>query len=229
MKKKKIEYISQGGAPMSFVSSKLNVPDWYKKTSKTYDGELSLLKNNKTIKYCTPFLDALISGYMIETPCDIQVTKNGDYSALEFVKTDLPDPIGVRDAIIAENLPRGPEHTLDNFFWAVRTGFRTPKGYSILVTHPLNRIDLPFTTLSGIIDADQGIHGGKFPFFLKRDFEGIIPAGTPFAQMIPFKRDSWTSEKNEKLKDIVDLHAYKSLTRLFGYYKQQIWKRKEYE
>src|SRR5215475_8103617 len=30
-----------------------------------------------------------------------------------------------------------------------------PEGYAVLLTHPLNRVDLPFTTLTGIVDCDR--------------------------------------------------------------------------
>jgi hypothetical protein len=32
------------------------------------------------------------------------------------------------------------------------------------------------------------------PFFLIIGFSGVIPAGTPYVQMIPFKREDWASE-----------------------------------
>jgi hypothetical protein len=57
--------------------------------------------------------------------------------------------------------------------------------------HPLNRYDLPFTISSAIVDSDDFNAPGNIPFFLKDGFEGIIPAGTPFAQIIPIKRSSW--------------------------------------
>ena len=30
-----------------------------------------------------------------------------------------------------------------------------PEGYSVLFTHPVNRFDLPFTTLTGMVDCDR--------------------------------------------------------------------------
>ena len=227
--KKKLEYVVERGIDWDLNSAKSFVPDWYKKASRTFDGEISLLKQNKTIKYCTPFLDALISGYMLETTCDIEVVRDGDYSIMNWVHTDQPEVIGNRNDSVLSTFERGSEYTLDNFFWGVHMGFKKPPGYSLLITHPLNRNDLPFSTLSGVIDADEGIHGGRMPFFLKKHFEGIIPAGTPYAQVIPFKRDNWKSEKNEKIKKILLMNSYKSATRLFGWYKKEIWKKKEYE
>ena len=36
-------------------------------------------------------------------------------------------------------------------FWT----FEMPAGYSLLITHPFNRHDLPFVTLTGLVDADS--------------------------------------------------------------------------
>src|SRR5215472_2332366 len=32
--------------------------------------------------------------------------------------------------------------------------FETPPGYSLLCTHPINRTDLPFRTVTGLVDCD---------------------------------------------------------------------------
>ena len=43
-----------------------------------------------------------------------------------------------------------------------------------MITHPHNRHDLPFTTLSGIIDSDDWNAPVFTAFFLKRNFMGTI-------------------------------------------------------
>ena len=61
-----------------------------------------------------------------------------------------------------------------------------------MITHPLNRNDLPFITISGIVDGNFAISAdGNVPFYIKNNFEGIIPQGTPIAQLIPFYRQNW--------------------------------------
>ena len=54
-----------------------------------------------------------------------------------------------------------------------------PEGYSLLFTHPVNRFDLPFTTLSGLVDCDRyrdnWIH---FPaHWHDLNFNGVLPNG----------------------------------------------------
>ena len=108
---------------------------------------------------------------------------------------------------------------------------KLPDGYSLLITHPHNRLDLPFTTLSGIIDADKFHHVGfgQYPFYIDHNFEGVIPLGTPMFQMIPFKRDEWKSI----LKDYDPIEqkkrSYISLREFWNVYKNYFWQKKKYD
>jgi hypothetical protein len=49
----------------------------------------------------------------------------------------------------------------------------------------LSSASLPFSILPGIVDADHFKLSVQFPFLLQAGFEGVIPAGTPVAQIIP--------------------------------------------
>jgi hypothetical protein len=86
---------------------------------------------------------------------------------------------------------------------------------------------LPFQTFSGVVDTDSYTMPVNFPFLLRKDFEGVIPKGTPIAQVIPIRRDSWTSEKTQYLEKnrfmLDDLRS--TLSRA---YKERFWNRKEY-
>jgi hypothetical protein len=78
-----------------------------------------------------------------------------------------------------------------NNFWTIET----PPGYSLLITHPINRHDLPFMTLTGLIDTD--LYKDNFINFPARwrdpSFRGVLPKGTPVAQCIPVKRELWSA------------------------------------
>jgi hypothetical protein len=60
------------------------------------------------------------------------------------------------------------------------------------VTHPFNRDDLPFRTLTGVVDSDR-FHqiGLLFPArWLDPARVCGLPAGTPVAQCVPVRREA---------------------------------------
>lgn len=103
-----------------------------------------------TIKHCMPFIDALTTGFMIPLQADIQV-KDGEFSG------DWPheeSPLGFHFATQAPGVPFLDESEVvikAHNFWSIHT----ETGYATLFTHPLNRFDLPFRTLSSVVDTDS--------------------------------------------------------------------------
>lgn len=213
----------------SLVPSKSILPEWYKKISPV--SETPSRFSITTVKKCIPFLDSLTSGYMMVTNQDIQIiyTEEGyrvDYNLdpsenitvnLRTEPIRIPAPLGYSD--------------VNHFVWQYPIGFKTPKNYSLLVTHPFNRYDLPFITTSGIVDADsKAITGGNLPFFLKVGFSGLIPAGTPFAQITLIKRDSWTKKFDSTIEPEIKETDY-NINRFresAPFYKKTLWKTKFY-
>jgi hypothetical protein len=66
------------------------------------------------------------------------------------------------------------------------------------------------------------------PFYLQAGFEGIIPQGTPIAQLIPFKNESWSSEKTEGMVKEGELNRSRSNALFYGWYKKTWWTKKDY-
>ncbi len=113
--------------------------------------------------------------------------------------------------------------------WNNPYAITTPPGYSVLFTAPMHRQSV-FTILDGIVDTDTYKAPVNFPFVLNDiKWEGIIPAGTPMAQVIPFKRESW-EHKIGSDKEIQEQEKItkKLKTLFFNSYKRQFWSRKEY-
>lgn len=169
--------------------------------SKKYIGLDGLEKNENelTWKSCPAILDSFIYGYHLYTPCDIEITKennsyliNQDENFLDNVNKKTFSFCGIRGKDDTFPQPEGYEDV--HFTWTTNWFPEVPKGYSVLLTHPINRFDLPFLTLTGIIDCSEYINGGLLPFFIKKGFTGIIPAGTPYAQIIPLKNEKWEKE-----------------------------------
>lgn len=204
------------------------IADWYR------NGELDYTQDGQKIsgmKRCIPFLDIMLSGYMLVTFNDIEITKNQNKEVeINWLnKENVVSPIiQERTGLSGHTIPRPPGHLSNHLVWSPQWGWKTPKGYSTIITHPYNRFDLPFTTMSAIVDSDKYYGPGNVPFFLKEDFEGVIPAGTPFAQIIPFKRKNWISVYDPALSEKTNMLASKA-REMTGYYKKHLWVKKEYK
>jgi len=207
------------------VAAKSEIPQWWK------DGESTYTIDGKTkmpgLKGCIPVLDVLMSGYLIKTSVDIYISKNKDgLISIDYDKELTGrDPIGLRPDQLGATIPRPAGHVRDHLVWASNWGWKTPRGYSMLVTHPMNRWDLPFTTMSAIVDSDK-FHGpGNMPFFLKEGFEGLIPKGTPYLQLIPIKRKDWTAIFDPALIEFSKENGHDGAN---GNYKSSMWQKKIY-
>lgn len=212
--------------------SKFLIPNWYRNIPKSIDGNNNIpitsdSNPNRTVKSCIPFLDAMSFGYMITLPYDIFITKDKKYQYMINWQTDY-EVVSLHQPMQfdMEKVPDEFEKIL--FKWNNPWITKTPNGWSTLFIHPLNRIDLPFLTLSGIVDTDIfDIASVNFPFFLKKNFEGIIKNGTPIAQAIPIKRDSWEIEHLEysgiENKTLNYLRKFISDS-----YKKQFWIKKDF-
>jgi hypothetical protein len=211
------------------------IPEWYKKAETHFssDEDLSIEegteKTSAGLKTCVPFLDAMVSGYALVVPFDIYVGKNEDGDL--DIKWNAPQGwenfVEERPRESGSTMPRPAGHAPNHLVWSGRWGIKAPRGYSVLVTHPLNRQDLPFTTSSAIMDSDKFFGNGNVPFFIKEDFIGVIEKGTPFAQIIPIKRKKWKMINNPALKDSIQKHGH-SVREKEGTYKKKYWVRKEY-
>jgi hypothetical protein len=205
------------------------LPKWYQKSEFTFKDEQGV--EHPGLKKCVPFLDAMLSGYMLVTPVDIFVSKNKDQSLkISWNSSEVfIDFIAERTKALGEHMPRPaghyPNHLAFKGFW----GFKLPRGWSALVVHPLNRHDLPFTITSGIMDADKYSTSGNIPFFIKEDFVGMIPAGTPFAQLIPIKRATWGSIKNDSGLQYLQYLQGATVRTPGKSYKKLFWVRKKYQ
>lgn len=192
------EYVQASACEPKSASSEL--PDWYKKLPRYVNNSDKPIKSlgRKDLKTCVPFRDAMITGYLILLPADIEVKISATGDVDVFHNPQLTFNVVEKRGILSpENQGYGMPNPLGTtpvmFAWSALYGIGTNKKYSTLVTHPLNRHDLPFVTTSGIIDSGYNNKAGNIPFFFKEGFEGIIPKGTPIAQVIPFKRENWKS------------------------------------
>ena len=204
------------------------LPEWYKQLPKY----LGLAGDEKpTLKSCVPFFDSMTSGYTLTTPCDIEffVDQLGVPKA-NILDDKFLDFIDTRPPMMDVKTPHG--YYTNHFHWYPSFAVKLPDGYSALYMSPLNRFELPFLTTSGIIDNDKVNIRGVVPFFLQKGFKGILPKGTPYVQIFPFKREGWESRSislsandiNEKTSDSVKKYRRSKKN---GYRKFD-WQRKKY-
>jgi hypothetical protein len=208
-------------------ASKL-IPDWYKNIESYVNKQRKPMGNgttSATIKRCMPVFDAITAGYIIESPADIFVSIKDGGQWFEWADFGL---------ITFHPIEQAPEHPVKNGFpypkWNNFWSIKTPKGYSTLFVQPFHR-ESTFTILPGIVDTDTYTAPVNFPFVINDPtFEGLIPKGTPIAQVIPFKREAWTMELGDKK----DLEAQAKVTKklqskFFDRYKSMFWTKKEYK
>jgi hypothetical protein len=204
------------------------IPDWYKNTEsyinkkKKPNGQSG---TEATIKRCMPVFDAITSGYIIESPADVYVSIKDGNQLFEW------SDMGLISFHLIEQAPLHPDRKPHSYpKWNNHWSIRTPKGYSTLFVQPFHRESL-FTILPGIVDTDEYYAPVNFPFVINDpQFEGLIPKGTPIAQVIPFKRDSWKMEigNQEDLNRQANI-SRKLSSKFFDRYKTMFWSRKEYK
>ncbi len=204
------------------------IPNWYKDTPEyMFDKKIVIdAKPPSTIKKCIPVLDAMTAGYILYTQVDVQVTQVDNKPYYQWSSQSAIDFHPVEQAPLHPNKNHAPYPK-----WINPYGIKTPKGYSTLFLPPLHNPNGIFTILPGLVDTDSYFASVNFPFVLNDvNWEGMIPAGTPMAQVIPIKRDIWKMQIGsiKELKE-QNLIMAKLRTMWFNSYKKQFWTRKEYK
>lgn len=207
------------------------IPDWYKKQEEYLGNNNKKIphpdpeQTSSSIKKCMPVFDCITAGYIIYSQVDVYVYQTGEGPMYQWA---------AQNALSFHSPNQAPTHPVANGYpypkWNNPYAIKTPKGYSTLFTQPFHRESV-FTILPGIVDTDTYIAPVNFPFVLEDlTFEGIIPAGTPIAQVIPFKRDSFKMKTGTKedLQNALKIQNHIPL-KFFNKYKSMFWHRKEYK
>lgn len=147
----------------------------------------------RTVKQCPPFVDAMALGFMVLLPCDVSVDR-GTFSW----EWPIPAPVtqGHPRAPLSFHVPaqitgapfaqEGQAALKFNSFWTIEV----EEGWSLFATHPINRDDLPFRLITGVVDSDRFHDGGiNFPaVWIATHFSGVLQKGTPIAQCFAVPR-----------------------------------------
>jgi hypothetical protein len=229
------------------IPAKLNIPEWYKNL------EHNIL--NKTVKGCMPFLDSLTAGYILKMPQDFHVRHNVDnknekgeefkdsfqtfglhdqQQLLHTKYVNLNSEIDTHSLKQVEGSPFIEKNKNLPFYKIINPWkIKTSKGYSCLFVPPLNNSDDRFSIISGIVDTDTFPNEINFPIIINGNkypvLEDTIKKGTPYVQIIPFKRDSWKmSLKPRKQKEIQNSRLFYGL-KILNIYKEKYWNKKSWK
>ena len=222
--------------------ARMGVADWWKDMDRyNYDIESEITarfphRDFSTARSCPALNDAFNFGYILYNPLDAYIDATEEDSIswyvpeinLSVMDSDDQSYIGIhlqKQFKTLKNDSSFHKHALklNTFF-----GIRTESGYSSWITHPIGRNDLPFRMLDGIIDTDK--HVARFPygFFIKKGFKGVIKAGTPLIQVIPFRREDFISEIVDSDHERARSESI-SINLLFtNFYRKFYWTRKKF-
>ena len=218
---------------------KRQVPKWFSSANKYWkeEGKEEVLRHQwgseiLGFKSCPALLDIFLSGYYLTTPCDIMFYRDPENNLL-LAKTEPGYEKFIDSRVPMEGFEVPYGYEAQHFHWYPNWGVKLEKGYSAIFMSPMNRYDLPFITTAGIIDSDMLEIPGLTPFFLRKDFSGLLPAGTPYVQIFPFKREDWIMEldykEEQEMNEIKNKAAKILRTAENGQYKKKLWQRKVYE
>jgi hypothetical protein len=178
------------------------LPDWLRAMPMSAPSP-ELGQEINTVKHCPPFLDAMSHGFLIPLAADLKV--DGDFFEWDWGEDALDGEVPVSDLGWYPKSPMGfhvnaqvsgTPYFEEGFglikfynFWTIEL----PPGYSLLASHPVNRRDLPFHSLTGLVDCDRySVAFVHFPaVWQDRDFRGVLPKGTPIVQCLPVKRQDY--------------------------------------
>jgi len=176
------------------VPAKAALPDWLRQMAPRVPSGVHQ-RSIRTVKQCPPFVDAMAHGFMMLLPCDVTVA-DGQFGwdwPLPALSVSghprAPLSFHVPEQIAGSPLARGAQSAIKfNSFWTIEL----EPGWSLMAVHPINRDDLPFHLITGLVDADRFNEVGiNFPaVWTDSNFSGLLPRGTPIAQCYPVPREA---------------------------------------
>jgi len=222
------------------IPTKNNLPDWFKKLKTDFE--------KKTIKSCVPFLETLTSGYILKMPQDFYIKHNFlnkenkldsifrcsyhdfDYAYLldKGLNLNTSHPQIHSPLQLGEECPYHQKNKNLRFYKILNPFIiKTPPGYSCLFTSPLNNNDDRFEIISGIVNTDTFPSNINFPIIINGykypNLETTIKRGTPYVQIIPFKRDNWKLNMVENKTSNFLENRLKILKHLWNTYRNCYW------
>tara|TARA_B100000029_G_C17283761_1_gene854390 strand:- start:179 stop:820 length:642 start_codon:yes stop_codon:yes gene_type:complete len=173
------------------MDSHIEIPAVHEKDKKNYFGkkeETAKKHTGGTVKRCPAIVDLLTEGFIIPMWSDFLVQR--DMETMEWDNKNFRYGIEFHSKqqihgweLKKTDFPEGVKFINP---WRIYT----PPGYSVMFIPPTYQFEKRFTVLPGIVETDS-YHHINFPTIWHTTKDAIIERGTPFIQVIPFKRDDW--------------------------------------
>jgi hypothetical protein len=215
-----IEFHSTPGVlskvPHPYPASR-HVSDWFKEMPADYEG-------GATLKRCPPFLAAMTAGYLIPAPDDLHFTMSAEgvltaEGASIYLSPHSPrqykgSPFATSSVVKFHNP------------WIIVT----PPEYVCLITAPINRFELPFLPLTGIVETGKYYMEVQLPMacMMRPGQTFDLARGTPLIQVIPVRREEWKSRiapMDEALRE----RQFADFTSNPHTYKDEFWEKLQFE
>jgi hypothetical protein len=193
-----------------------HIPDWFRNMPADHD-------QGGTLKRCPPFLVAMTAGYIIPAPADVQFNMSADgvlsangtsnFLSTHFSKQYEGSPFADKRVVKFHNP------------WIIVT----PPEYFCLITAPVNRFEMPFLPLTGIVETGAYYKEVQLPMacLLEPGQKFDLRRGAPMIQVIPIRSEEWTSRTGP-----ID-HARRDEQQLLfnanpHAYKDEFWKKTQF-
>jgi hypothetical protein len=216
-------------------------PKWFKDMPRFFNVDPNKevpTRDFGTIRDCPAVNDAMSFGYMLFLPGDIYVDATKSevfFDTGTFGNGSRIDDAGPAFKLISHHDPisTGGYKSMFDFHeqtlkWQTYWGIRTDEGYSTMFIHPMHRNDLPFYSVTAIVDTDKFGTRSPYAFFIKKGFKGVIHRGTPMLQVIPFRREDWEMQIVEPDGKDYQINQQKIASVFTQPYKKLFWQRKKF-
>lgn len=215
------------------------MPRWFKDIPRFYNVDPNRdvpVREFGSIRDCPAVNDAMSFGYTIYLPADVFIDATKD--EIRFDTGTFGNGSRIHDAGFDFVTRHDPIQTSEyrsmfdfhgeTLKWQTYWGVRTEEGYSSLFVHPFHRNDLPFYSVTAIVDTDKFPTRDPYAFFIKKGFKGIVHRGTPILQVFPFKREDWQMEIVEPDGKMFNINQQKIGSVFSQPYKKLFWQRKKF-
>lgn len=190
--------------------SSFYLPKWFKSMSEAIEvdaqhekgkpnyfgkkGDTAKKFSTGTVKRCPAIVDLITEGFIIPMWCDFLVQR--DMETIEWDNKNFKYGLEFH----SQKQIAGWDLKKTDFSEAVKFvnpwRIYTPPGYSVMFLAPTYQFERRFTVLPGIVETDN-YNSVNFPTVWHTTKDAIIERGTPFIQVIPFKRDKWNLDVSQ--------------------------------